>query len=152
MARGRPRIDKKLNDLHGDPGKHQSRKSRATLPPSTGKLGMPKGLDVVVQRKCATFARYVEESGAPIDLVRSTFERYCTHLQIWKNETVAYKKAEKPGEKAAAFQRYRDADTMALKCEKRITDIIKISDAPTQDKETALEKFFKKGGKLGVVK
>jgi len=80
MSRGRPKKSARVDKLHGNPGKRDA--NTRTLPASSGKLGLPKGLSKGVQRHCSKMAIYLKKSGAPIDFIRPMFERYCKCLQI----------------------------------------------------------------------
>ena len=73
MAKGRPRKPKARKDLHGTARKDRESQVQ-TLPESDGKLGLPRGLDKTVQRHCSRMAKYLRNTGIPIDLIRPLFE------------------------------------------------------------------------------
>lgn len=153
MARGRPKTNPQLNDLHGNPGKRKPKKS-ATLPKSTGKLGLPRGLSDTTRRKCSEMAAYLRDAGIPISFCRPMFERYCKHLQLaetaWRDFN---RKGATDAQKKVAIKNYRDGNDMAVKIEKRFIDIIKDSGGVDEVPEkNPLQEFMDNGKKLGVVK
>ena len=143
MAKGRNKKSKELDKLHGNPG-HRKKKSK-TLPSSQGKLGLPRGLSKGVQRHCSKMAKYLKESGAPIDLIRPMFERYCKCLEL---AAKAYKNLDTD---KGASKAWKDNGDAALKIEKQFETLLRKA-TPPKPKESPLEAFRKKGKKLEAVK
>ena len=152
MGRGRPAKSKDKKDLQGTSRKDREAKSQI-LPSTSGKLGMPRGLHDNIQRKCASVARYLEDAGAPIELIRPLFERYCRHLQFAYDAAKVMKKGavDDEGRKKPHAQVWRDESAAASKCEGQIMNILKSTKAP-KVKESPLEKFQKAGKKIGIAK
>ncbi len=159
MAQGRPSKSKRKKDLQGTSRKDRERKAK-TLPVSSGKLGLPHGLSKTVQRHCSKMAKYLKDSGIPIDLVRPMFERYCKHLQLSTDAHDRYRLKKRVDEKAAdyitgrkyAMKDWRDNSDASLKIEKQLETLLRRSKAPEKPELSDLEKFQKKGGKLKVAK
>ena len=162
MTQGRPPKPKSLDALHGNPGK-RTRQDR-TLPESTGKLGLPRGLHKTVKRHCSAMAKYLIESGVPIAFVRPIFDRYCRHLQL-SHENYDFTRRVPPEPKDGddyelkiwltrvprAEKLFKDNSEAALKLEKQLESIIKAG-KPAKETENPLEAFLKKGKKLEAVK
>ena len=158
MARGRKLKSKREKDLQGTSRKDRESKDK-TLPISSGKLGLPRGLSKTVQRHCSKIAKYLKDSGVPIDLVRPLFERYCKHLQVSSEgyresnrnrladeDVLSYIKSQNAGAK-----QFREHSDIALKIEKQFESILKGTKLP-KEKENPLAEFQKKGKKLEAVK
>ena len=158
MARGRKLKSKREKDLQGTSRKDRESKDK-TLPVSSGKLGLPRGLSKTVQRHCSKIAKYLKDSGVPIDLVRPLFERYCKHLQVSSEgyresnrnrladeDVLSYIKSQSAGAK-----QFREHSDIALKIEKQFESILKGTKLP-KEKEDPLAEFQNKGKKLQAVK
>lgn len=158
MAQGRPKKSESQKKLHGTARKDRKDKNE-TLPKSGGKLGLPRGLHKTVQRQCAKIAKYLKDSGAPIDLIRPLFERYCKHLQMAYDAYNEFNKKQKKSEKSTQYHQrkkvsaknWRDNSDAALKIEKQFEVILRKS-IPKEDNVDPLEEFQRKGKKLERVK
>lgn len=150
MTQGRHKKSAKLNKLHGNPGKRKPKKQTFTA--SDAKLGIPHGLNQEVRDKARQVAHYLRDEGAPIELLRPMFERYCKHLQFAKdasdelrNEGVTNK-----GKKHPAAQIWKDNSDAAFKLEQYFAKVLKDT-KPKPKGEDPLKKFMKKGKKLEAV-
>ena len=150
MARGRPKKLESLNKLHGNPGKRKERKQTFTV--LDEKCGMPRGLNQEVRTKCRQVARHLQESGAPIPLLRPMFERYCQHLQVIHE---AVREIRKDGitsndRKHPACQIFKENSHLVFQIEQYFDKLVKGSiPAP---KEDPLKDFQKRGGTIQAVK
>jgi len=151
MARGRPKKDARLDELHGNPGRRKKKKQ--TFTESDGKFGIPRGLDQEVREKVRKVAHYLQKRGAPIDLMRPTFERYCKHLQIALDAAAEVHKfgVTLNGKKNPASQIWKDNSASALQIEQYFDKLIK-GHVPEPEKKDPLKEFQDKGGRLGLVK
>jgi len=158
MARGRKLKSKQTKDLQGTLRKDRESRNK-TLPVSSGKLGLPRGLSKTIQRHCSRIAKYLKDSGVPIDLIRPLFERYCKHLQVSSDghrestrkrllneDVLSYIKSQ-----AAGAKQFKDHSDIALKIEKQFESILKGA-KPPEEKVDPLSEFIEKGKKLEAVK
>ena len=158
MAQGRPRKSKEIKDLQGTSRKDRERKNR-TLHTSSGKFGLPRGLSKTVQRHCSKIAKYLKDSGAPIDFMRPMFERYCKCLEIsaaaYKDMTRDILLDEKTAEyiaiKKGVARGWKENSAAALSIERQFEVLLRKAKPPKPGK-TELEKFQEKGKKLKAVK
>ena len=159
MARGRKPKSKLEKDLHGTSRKDRESQNE-TLPVSSGKLGLPRGLSKTVQRHCSGIAKYLKDSGVPIDLIRPLFERYCKHLQVSSagHKASTRERLAKEGvlehirAQSAGAKQFREHSDIALKIEKQFESILKGSKLPKDEKKDPLKEFQAKGKKLEAVK
>ena len=143
--KGRKKIDKDLNNLHGNPGKRKPG-TRLNFTSSDKKFGLPKGLDKEVREKCRDMAHYMEEQGAPIEFMRTMFERYCKHIQAaykafkglngntWDTGLIIDRK------KNPLAQIWKDNSESALRLEAQFERILGKT-KPTEKEEDPLKKY-----------
>ena len=131
----------------------RDRKLKTDFTASDGKFGIPKGLSNAVRNKARSLAHYLQDRGAPLDLVRPIFDRYCKHLQFAHDVSLVMKKGsvDGKGRKKPEAQVWRDESAAASKIEGQLMNILKGTKAP-KEKESELDKFKKAGKKLGVAK
>ena len=151
MARGGPKKSATLDKLHGNPGRRKKKKQTFTA--SDGKFGIPRGLNQEVREKVRKVAHYLQKHGAPIDLMRPTFERYCKHLQIALDAAAEVKKygVTLEGKKNPASQIWKDNSASALQIEQYFDKLIRGS-VPDPEEKDPLKEFQAKGKKLETVK
>ncbi len=161
MRTGRPKKDKDLKDLQSTTRERKYQKRRQILAKDV-KFGIPRGLPESVRIKARVAARHLAEQKISKDCDRAGFERYCHHLHL---EHDAYKTLVKEGSsiidnrgvkrKHPEHQVQRDHSAMALKYEEQfgLTPLSrgKVKGEPRK-KESALERFQKKGKKLEILK
>jgi hypothetical protein len=92
-------------------------------------------------------AKYLKDSGIPIDLIRQEFERYCQLCQL---SGKAYKKLA--GGNDSAAKAFKDSSEGALKIAKYFESLLRKSKPPNKSEMTELEKFRTAGKKIGVTK
>lgn len=159
MAQGRPTKSKRKKDLQGTSRPDREKKNK-TLPESSGKLGLPRGLSKGIQRHCSAFAKYLKDSGMPIDLIRPMFERYCKHLQVATDSYRTMRRKRYKAEKMLTYlarqktaaKGWKDSSDAALKIEKQFEALLRKSKPPEKAEMSDLEKFQKAGKKIGVAK
>lgn len=155
MTRGRRQKPVALDKLHGNPGKRG--KKKPTFTASKTKFGLPRGLNKEVRKKCREMALFLQQRGAPVEYLRSVFERYCKHLnfaheaaQAMKKDGVVTTGAMGGLVKHPACQVFKDNSAAALKIEEYFEKIVKNTEPP--EKEDPVAAFLKKGGKPYPVK
>jgi len=150
MGRGRPKKLESLKELHGTLRK--DRKQKQTFTASDSKFGIPRGLNQEVRSKVREVAHFLQDSGAPIEILRPIFERYCNHLQLCY---LAIKDIDnsilKDGKKHPAAQIYKDNSQSALQIEQYFDKILK-NTKPKEKKVDRLKEFLAKGKKLEALK
>ena len=161
MRTGRPKKDKDLKDLHSTTREGREKKRRQILAKDV-KFGIPRGLPESVRIKARIAARHLAEHKISKDCDRAAFERYCQHLKL---VYMAWQTLESQGEfiidnrgvyrKHPSAQIHKDNSIMSLKFEEQfgLTPLSrgKVKSEPKK-KESALETFQKKGGKIQAVK
>ena len=158
MARGRKLKSKMVKDLQGTSRKDRELQNK-TLPVSSGKLGLPRGLDKTIQRHCSRIAKYLKESGIPIDLIRPLFDRYCRHLQVSSDGHGEFTRKKLSSEgvleyiksQSAGAKQFKDHSDIALKIEKQFESMLKGAKLPKEEKDP-LKDFQAKGKKLEIAK
>jgi len=160
MAQGRPQKSAALDKLHGNPGKRSG--SKRTLPASTGKLGLPRGLNQTVKRHCSEMARYLINSGVPIALVRPIFDRYCRHYQVYSNACkIMDQNSPEQGiddkififKQNQALKAAKENSDIMLKLEKQLESIVMKATPLSDNKKNPLEVFMEKNsGKAKIMR
>jgi len=156
MRTGRPKKDKDLNKLHGNPGKRKPKKSKRILT-ETVKFGMPHGLPEAVRLKVRQAILYLYENGISKASDRSAFARYCQHLHMAENSyQIAKDTIKGDALQDKAFQRHLNHSKAALRFEEHfgLTPQARGKVGPEgKDEEIdPLAEFQKKGKKLEAVK